>query len=127
MNEISDHFLSLSTVASPCGIQYDFIGHSENLTIEAPYTLKFLGVDHATQYPEFHASKAVQKLIDEYEHVPLNLSKRLHNYYCNDYELFGYSFDDILKSIVEGSFNDDDDDDEENMIEEILVEQVEES
>ena len=125
LNEISDHFLPLSKVSTPCGIHYDFIGHFENLTTEAPYMLKFLGVDHATQYPEFHASKAVQKLIDEYEHVPLNLMKRLQNYYRNDYALFGYNFDDTLKSIVEGSFNDDDDDDEENMIEEILVEQLE--
>ena len=110
MNVYTDHFLPLNKVANPCAVRYDFIGHFENLTSEAQYMLKYFRLDHATQYPEYHASKAAQALINEYQKVPLNLLKRLQTYYKDDYELFGYSFDDTLKYIIKGSFNDDDDD-----------------
>ncbi|XP_072014423.1 carbohydrate sulfotransferase 14-like [Amphiura filiformis] len=105
---ITDHFLPLNIVSSPCAIHYDFIGHYENLTTEAPYMLKFFGANHAVQYPPVHASSAVNRLVNEYKKVPLDLMKRLRKYYRNDYELFGYSFDDTLKSIVETFFSEDD-------------------
>ena len=103
MHEISDHFLPTNEVASPCAIHYDFIGHFENLTTEAPNMFRFLGIDHAVRLPEFRASKVVQVLIDQ--KVPFYLLKRLQHFYRKDYELFGYSVDDIFKSIVESSFN----------------------
>ncbi|XP_072045260.1 carbohydrate sulfotransferase 14-like [Amphiura filiformis] len=103
----TDHFLPQSTIASPCAIHYDFIGHFENLSTEAPYMLNFLGVDHIVQYPGITASEAEKKLVDEYKKVPLELLYKLEQYYHADYELFGYSFNDTLKRIITSGNNDD--------------------
>ncbi|XP_072036406.1 carbohydrate sulfotransferase 14-like [Amphiura filiformis] len=96
----TDHFLPQSTIASPCAIHYDFIGHFENLSTEASYMLTFLGVDHIVQYPGISASKAEKKFVDEYRKVPLELLYKLEKFYHADYELFGYSFNDTLKRII---------------------------
>ncbi len=107
LHAISDHFLPQNLVAMPCAIHYDFIGHFENLTTEAPYMLKFLGVNHVVEYPPVHESAARDKLIEAYKKVPLDLINRLRKYYHADYELFGYSFDDTLQTIINGTFFDD--------------------
>ncbi len=109
LHNISDHFLPQNLIATPCAIHYDFIGHYENLTTEAPYMLKYLGVNHAIEYPPIHQSAGRNKLVDEYKKVPLDLMNRLRKYYHADYELFGYSFGDTLQSIVQAMFFNDDD------------------
>ncbi len=108
-NVLTDHFLPQNLVATPCAIHYDFIGHFENLTTEAPYMLKFLGVNHIVEYPPVYESAARNKLTDEYKKIPLDLMNRLRKYYHADYELFGYSFGDTLQNIVQGTIFDEED------------------
>ncbi|XP_072041111.1 carbohydrate sulfotransferase 14-like [Amphiura filiformis] len=103
LSQITDHFLPQHLVSTPCAIQYDFIGHFENLTTEAPYMLKFLGVDNVVAYPHVRESKAVNTLVNEYKQVSFDLINRLQKYYHADYELFGYSFTDTLHSFVAGA------------------------
>ncbi|XP_072041507.1 carbohydrate sulfotransferase 11-like [Amphiura filiformis] len=105
MDEFRDHFLPIHRVANPCVIKYDFIGHFENLEIEGPYVLRWLGVDNIVRFPPVHASRASQSLIQAYQTVPLNSLRRLWKYYELDYEMFGYSINDTITSLVQGVFD----------------------
>ncbi len=100
LNGGTDHFLPQHWVALPCENQYDFIGHFENLSTEAPYLLKFLGVADQVIFPPIRSSRAAWNLVDEYRKVPLELVYKLGEYYYEDYQLFGYSFNDTLKKIT---------------------------
>ena len=105
MDEFRDHFLPIHRVSNPCVIKYDFIGHYENLAIEAPYVLRWLGVDHLVQFPPVHDSRAVKTLIQAYQKVPLDLLRRLWEYYKIDYEMFGYSINETISTLMEGLFD----------------------
>ena len=104
MDETNDHWLPMHRVSNACLIKYDFIGHYENLAVEAPYVLRWLGVDHVIQFPDVHTSRASQSLIDEYHKIPLDLLRRLWKYYQVDYDMFGYSFNETLNSLMTGLF-----------------------
>ena len=99
----SDHFIPMYLLATPCAIQYDFIGHFENLRTEASYMLRFLGAQDIVAFPDIRTSTARTSLIEEYKQVPLTLFRQIYYYYRIDYELFGYSFGDIEQTIY---FND---------------------
>ena len=111
MHELNDHWLPLHVVSNPCQIQYDFIGHYENLAIEAPFLMHWLGVDSVVRFPEVHMSNAAKSLVDEYSNVPLNLISKLYEYYGFDYKAFGYQINDTMSILLKGVFHLDDLDD----------------
>ena len=96
-----DHWLPISRVSNACVMKYDFIGRFENLAVEAPYVLKWLGVeDDVVRFPAVHSSNAARALVTEYRKVRLDSLKRLRSYYRLDYEMFGYSFNDTLSLLM---------------------------
>ncbi|XP_022109188.1 carbohydrate sulfotransferase 14-like [Acanthaster planci] len=104
MTPINDHWLPQNVVSHPCQIGYDFIGHFEDLSVEGPYVLKWLKVDHLVQFPKYHVSKAVENLVKYYKEVPLGVVHKVTGYYEKDYKLFGYSADNIASQLTKGLF-----------------------
>ncbi|XP_041484444.1 carbohydrate sulfotransferase 14-like [Lytechinus variegatus] len=109
MEELNDHWLPLHVVSNPCQISYDFIGHYENLAIEGPFVLKWLGVDHLAPFPQVHESHASNEMIKEYSQVSLSLLKRISDYYAFDYKAFGYHVNDTLSILMNGIFDEEED------------------
>ncbi|XP_072041084.1 carbohydrate sulfotransferase 14-like [Amphiura filiformis] len=104
INLTNDHWLQMNRISNACVMKYDFIGYYENLAIEGPYVLRWLGVDHLVQFPDVHVSRAHQSLLNEYRKIPLELLQRLWKFYQVDYEMFGYSINDTLGTLMRGLF-----------------------
>ncbi|XP_038045092.1 carbohydrate sulfotransferase 14-like [Patiria miniata] len=104
MSQINDHWLPQHVITHPCQIKYDFIGHFENLSVEGPYVLKWLGVDRFVKFPEYHDSNAVKNLVNYYKEVPLGVIQRMSKYYEIDYKLFGYSVDGTASQLTKSLF-----------------------
>ncbi|XP_030829019.1 carbohydrate sulfotransferase 14-like isoform X2 [Strongylocentrotus purpuratus] len=110
MGELNDHWLPLHVVSNPCQIHYDFIGHYENLAVEGPFVLKWLGVDNLISFPPVHESHASNALIREYSEISLSFLKRISAYYSFDYKAFGYHINETLSILMKGIFDEKEDD-----------------
>ena len=84
----------------PCEIDYDFIGHFENLGEEAPQLLKIIGVDDYVTFPEYHPSKTTSHVIDYYSQLTKDEILQLGRLFELDFKLFGYSFPGPLAEVL---------------------------
>ncbi|XP_071808205.1 carbohydrate sulfotransferase 14-like [Asterias amurensis] len=101
-NDITDHWLPQYKLSRPCHVKYDFIGHFENLAVEGPFVLRWLGVDNIVHFPEYHSSNAKQQFLKYYKSISPDLMRKLIDYYHVDYRLFGYSPDDAMSQVLQG-------------------------
>ncbi|XP_033122991.1 carbohydrate sulfotransferase 14-like isoform X2 [Anneissia japonica] len=97
-----DHFLPMYRSCDPCRFKPEFIGRFEELALEGPYMLKWLGVNGIAKFPVIHESNAAIKLRQEYSKIDPTFIKKLRQYYSRDYELFGYSLDDTFRKMQVG-------------------------
>ncbi|XP_071485921.1 carbohydrate sulfotransferase 14-like [Diadema antillarum] len=102
MTQQTDHWLPVSRFTSPCQIDYTFLGHYETLQYDGPYVINHFNLSSVVTFPEVHSSRSRDRLVEAYAKVPTNLIHRLVDYYKMDYELFGYSANEILDVILEG-------------------------
>ncbi|XP_071809423.1 carbohydrate sulfotransferase 14-like [Asterias amurensis] len=105
INGLNDHWLPQYKLSRPCHVKYDFIGHFENLAVEGPFVLRWLGVDNIVHFPEYHSSNAMGHFGEYNESIPPVLMRKLMNYYSEDYKLFGYSPDDVMSLVQEHNTN----------------------
>ena len=85
----------------PCEVDYDFIGHFENLAEEAPQLLKIIGVDDYVTFPEYRPSKTTSHVIDYYSQLTKDEIFQLGRLFELDFKLFGYSFPGPLEEVYE--------------------------
>jgi len=83
----------------PCEVDYDFIGHFENLSEEAPQLLKIIGVDDYVTFPEYHPSKAKPYVTEYYSQLTKDEIVQLGRLYELDFKLFGYDFPSPLEEV----------------------------
>ncbi|XP_033644339.1 carbohydrate sulfotransferase 14-like [Asterias rubens] len=102
INPMTDHWLPQYKLSRPCHVKYDFIGHFENLAVEGPFVLRWLGVDNIVHFPEYHSSNAKQQFLKYYKSISPDLMRKLIDYYHVDYRLFGYSPDDVMSQVLQG-------------------------
>ncbi|XP_038060512.1 carbohydrate sulfotransferase 14-like [Patiria miniata] len=100
MDVFTDHWLPQSRVAHACHMQYDYIGYFENLAVEGPYLFKWLGAGNEPNFPGPQPSKASAAFEKYTQQLPVSLIRELFDLYRNDYEMFGYSINDTLKTIT---------------------------
>ncbi|KAJ8040383.1 Carbohydrate sulfotransferase 14 [Holothuria leucospilota] len=105
LHDISDHWLPQHIVSHVCEIPYDFIGKYENLELEAPFLLNWVGMTSVVQFPEIHQSEAAVNLAHEYSNVPLGVIEDLRKYYSVDFELFGYDSRRSIGKVIRNVFN----------------------
>ncbi|XP_033122992.1 carbohydrate sulfotransferase 11-like isoform X3 [Anneissia japonica] len=102
IDPLRDHWLPMYRSCDPCKFQPEFIGHFENLEIEGPYLLKWLGVNDYVAFPEYHSSNAADGLINAYANAEMGLMRKLRAFYHRDYELFNYSANDTMRKVLFG-------------------------
>ena len=76
----------------PCEVDYDFIGHFENLAEEAPQLLKIIGVDDYVTFPEYHPSETKSHVLNYYSQLTKDEITQLGRLFELDFKLFGYGF-----------------------------------
>ena len=85
----------------PCEVNYDFIGHFENLAEEAPQLLKIIGVDDYVTFPEYRPSKTTSHVLEYYSQLTRDEIFQLGRLFELDFKLFGYNFPGPLEEIYE--------------------------
>jgi len=83
----------------PCEVDYDFIGHFENLSEEAPQLLKIIGVDDYVTFPEYHPSKVKSYVSEYYSQLTKDEIFQLGRLFKLDFKLFGYDFPGPLEEV----------------------------
>ena len=95
------HWRPQHQICNPCYIDYDFIGHFENVDDDAKHVLAKLirsgGPGSNVTFPisNTHSGKTVslsRKLKSLYADVPNDIVRKLIRIYKYDYELFGYDY-----------------------------------
>jgi hypothetical protein len=71
----------------PCEVDYDFIGHFENLAEEAPQLLKIIGVDDYVTFPEYRPSKTKPYMSEYYTQLTKDEIFQLGREYELDFKL----------------------------------------
>ena len=84
----------------PCEVDYDFIGHFENLDEEAPTLLKIIGVDGYVTFPDYHPSKTSPYMLEYYSRLTVDEIFQLKKLFDLDFKLFGYDFPGPLEGIL---------------------------
>lgn len=84
----------------PCEVDYDFIGHFENLDKEAPTLLKIIGVDGYVKFPDYRPSKTSPYMLEYYSQLTIDEIFQLKELFDLDFKLFGYEFPGLLEDIL---------------------------
>ena len=97
--ETNQHWRSYEHIC-PCEVQYDFIGHFENLAEEAPQLLKTIAVDDYVTFPDYHPSKSQPYMLEYYSQLTKDEILTLGEIFKLDFKLFGYDFPGPLKDLL---------------------------
>ena len=97
---MNQHWRSYEQIC-PCEVDYDFIGHFENLGEEAPHLLRTIGVDHYVIFPDYHPSRSKPYLLEYFSQLSKEEIFKLGKFYELDFKLFGYDFPGPLKEFVD--------------------------
>ena len=90
--QFDEHWKSFDKLCHPCAVNYDFIGHYEDLAEDAPYLVRKAGIDDRVSFPPFRASNTTADMLHYYSQIPKTRISQLARRYESDYEMFGYSF-----------------------------------
>ena len=88
-------------------MNYDFIGHFENLEEDGHLLLKMAGIDDRVTFPPIHKSTGSDEVLKYYSQVPTRYLKKLGEQYRNDFEMFGYEYLGPVKKLLNKSIPDD--------------------
>ena len=87
------HWADYQRRCHPCAIDYDFIGHFENLQDELPHLYEAAGIEDAPQVKkEYITANTTSKVRSYYSQLPKSRIQRLAEMYRPDYEMFRYPF-----------------------------------
>lgn len=95
----NEHWRSYQGLCHPCAVDYDFIGHFENLRQEAPYLLKKTGLDNIIAFPPIKSLNTSRKVLERYSEVPKHMILQLGDAFKNDLQMFNYSFPGPLAAL----------------------------
>ena len=106
---LDKHWARYVDRCNPCGIEYDFIGHTETMAEDAEYLFK--EVFHSdlnttkTLDPSYGPSASVHALdrsiLSSYDEVPGFVIQGIRDYYAVDAEMFGYDRNRQLRTEVQ--------------------------
>ena len=95
----NEHWKSYEGLCHPCAVDYDFIGHFENLEQEAPYLLKKTGLEKIIAFPPIKSLNTSRKVLEKYSELPEHMILQLGNAFRNDLEMFNYPFPGPLSAL----------------------------
>ena len=94
------HWRSYGPLCHPCYIEYNFIGHFEDMPEEAPYILRQTGMDRAVTFPPFHTHNTTSQLLKSYAPIPKEKIAQLGKAFQEDFEMFDYDFPGPLSDLM---------------------------
>ncbi|XP_064612877.1 carbohydrate sulfotransferase 11-like isoform X2 [Liolophura sinensis] len=98
---LNEHWIQQHKHCFPCTVNYDVIGHYENLDSDATHILHYMNVDKNVTFPSRYStyshSKTSESLKKYFKQVPLPMLRDLYEMYYLDYMIFGYPYPDFLK------------------------------
>lgn len=97
--QTNQHWRSYELIC-PCEVNYDFIGHFENLPKEAPELLKIMGVDQFVNFPAYHPSKTEPYVLEYYSQLTKDELLKVGQIFELDFQLFGYNFPGRLEELI---------------------------
>ena len=95
-----EHWRSYGPICHPCDIEYDFIGHFEDMPEEAPYILRQTGMDRAVTFPPFLTHNTTSQLLKSYAPIPKEKIAQLGKAFEEDFEMFNYDFPGPLSDLM---------------------------
>lgn len=99
--EYDEHWRPFDNLCHPCAINFDFIGHYEDLAEEAPYLVKKAGIDDRVSFPPVRASNTTADLLQYYSQIPNTKILQLAKIYENDYKMFNFPFPGKLAKLFD--------------------------
>ena len=94
------HWRSYGPLCHPCDIEYDFIGHFEDMPEEAPYILRQTGMHRVVTFPPFLTHNTTSQLLESYAPIPKEKIAQLGKAFEEDFEMFNYDFPGPLSDLV---------------------------
>ena len=94
------HWRSYGPICRPCEIEYNFIGHFEDMSEEVPHILGQTGMDRAVTFPPFHTHNTTTKLLKSYAPIPKEKIAQLGKAFEEDFEMFNYNFPGPLSDLM---------------------------
>ena len=95
----NEHWKSYEGLCHPCAVDYDFIGHFENLGQESQYVLKKTGLEKIIAFPPIISLNTSRKVLEKYSEVPKHMILQLGDAFKNDLEMFNYAFPGPLSAL----------------------------
>ncbi|XP_071509231.1 carbohydrate sulfotransferase 11-like [Diadema antillarum] len=89
----SDHWREMVSIASPCEVDYNFIGKLEHVSTESKYLLRKWGVEDRVSYPGSETSRPTNSssMYESYfRRLPRKDLLKLWSIYRKDFYFFGY-------------------------------------
>ncbi|XP_078353621.1 carbohydrate sulfotransferase 10-like [Oculina patagonica] len=96
------HWENYGDICRSCEVQYDFVGHYENLEEDSKYVLEQANLTQL-KFPKIIPAKTKDELVQYYSQIPKDWIKRLYNVYQSSFELFGYPFPGPLENLLGSS------------------------
>ena len=94
-SHFDEHWAPYDDLCQPCVVDYDFIGHHENLIQEANYVIRQMKADHRVAYPArqsyYHNPSLPAELPQKFQTLDAAVRRNLWRIYANSYELFQYN------------------------------------
>uniref|UniRef100_A0A8C8AA24 Carbohydrate sulfotransferase n=1 Tax=Oryzias sinensis TaxID=183150 RepID=A0A8C8AA24_9TELE len=85
------HWRQMHRLCHPCLIEYDFVGHQENLQEDAQQLLKILKLENAIKFPpSYENMTSGNSVMEWFQGVPIEDRRKLYKIYEKDFQLFGY-------------------------------------
>ncbi|XP_068726256.1 carbohydrate sulfotransferase 10-like [Montipora capricornis] len=95
------HWATYQNLCFPCDIQYDFIGHFNDMQEEATYILRQTGMDKAVTFPPFITrSNTTTKMLKNFATIPKAKIFELAKLFEKDYEMFNFHFPGVLSDLL---------------------------
>lgn len=96
---LDEHWRPYDKLCHPCAIQYDFIGHYEDLAEDSQYLLKMAGIEDRVSFPPFRQSRTSAELLAYFSQIPKLTILELAKIYESDFEMFEYRFPGQLNNL----------------------------
>lgn len=90
------HWARYMDLCNPCIVDYDFIGHYENIDEEAEMVLHAAQLDDVIHFPtrsstNYSKAKTSNRVHEMFGQLPVELRNKVKEVYAIDFELFGYN------------------------------------
>ncbi|XP_068752904.1 carbohydrate sulfotransferase 11-like isoform X2 [Montipora capricornis] len=94
------HWATYESLCLPCNIQYDFIGHLNDMQEEARHVLRQTGMDKEVTFSPILSHNTSNKMMTNFATIPKAKILQLAKLFEKDYQMFNYPFPRVLSDLL---------------------------